>query len=100
MLTIKSPAEDIVYNIDKISFKGDKTDNKFILESSSNPDIYFTVPYHLPVDMEYKNDNFDCVPFISPLYFKENNIFEVHVNNASIGYPLHQPHHLLFNKVV
>lgn len=69
----------------KIIFDSTSGDNIFILSSSQNEEIQIIVPYHLPVWPQYQITDFECIPFISPSFYKEDNIFQVIVEKKHIG---------------
>jgi hypothetical protein len=85
MLRIYLSSPQINYPIDSVTFKREDNLSFFVLRSSINNDINITIPYKLPVRDEYLNEDFDCNPFISPTFYKENNIFEVHHTDIAVG---------------
>jgi hypothetical protein len=85
MLKLRSSQSDRLFKIDLISFKKSDSANYFLLESSDNSDVNVSVPYTLETAGNYKTEDFECIPFISPIFYKESNIFEIHVEDKKIG---------------
>ncbi|KAA5532399.1 hypothetical protein F0919_16545 [Taibaiella lutea] len=80
MLKLKLPYSENEYLLDKVTYE--KTDNggHFLLQSNEERNININVDYNFTLYDTYKPEEFECFPFLSPLYFKEENIFEVKVN--------------------
>jgi hypothetical protein len=56
-----------------------------LLASATERALGLKVPYKLKAYADYDEEEFDCDAFYSPVYFKENNIFQVHVDDLSVG---------------
>lgn len=86
MLKIRLGSGSPILNIDSVSFINQGiSKGYFLLSSTLDAAVAITIPYRLQVYDEYSTSNFDCTPFYSPIYYKENNIFQVHVSDTSVG---------------
>jgi hypothetical protein len=83
MLNVAREHTTHYYAIDNVTVNKENHD-VFELRSSNNPEILLSVKYPLK-KRDVNFENYQCIPFSSPYYFKESNIFQVHVSQNHVG---------------
>ncbi len=90
MLIAHLASSETKFEINAFSEKIELGETCFVLKSYSNPSLNIKVRFPLPVHDVYEEKNFECYPFISDAYYKENHIFELHEEdlqpNSRIGW--------------
>ncbi|WP_421945517.1 hypothetical protein [Pedobacter sp.] len=91
MLKLRSRQTGREWSLDRIRFIKEDVESYFLVESSEDASINYTVSFPLHVYEGYLPQNFTCVGFSSSIFNKENNIFQVNlkqhiVKAARIGW--------------
>jgi hypothetical protein len=85
MLKLHSRQTGREWSLDKISFNKNDVDSYFLLESSEDNSIKFTVDFPLPVHEGYLPQDFTCIGFSSSIFNKENNVFQVNLKQPKVN---------------
>jgi len=75
-----------LYPLDRVNFHNNGQNERFFtLESSEDNNISLSISVPLQIKTKFSPSKFDCIPFNSPTFFKEQDIFQIFVNDPSVG---------------
>ncbi|TSD66309.1 hypothetical protein FFF34_002590 [Inquilinus sp. KBS0705] len=87
MLKLRSRQSKRELLLDRVQFFQDEDGSYFLLESSEDQLINYTVNFPLPYYDGYKIQDFNCIGFSSSIFNKENNIFQVNLKKSNKDKP-------------
>jgi len=86
MLKFRPLDSEKLYPLDKVTIsKKEKTESYFILESSAEKNISLSVRVPLKIRDKFTTQQFECLAFNSPTLHKEQDIFQISVNDSKVG---------------